>query len=482
LKRLFPLFAIFIWLSLAPAANADFYTIGGTGGGGGGGVSSITGDTVLFSNSASTGAVTLTQATASGNSWFGVVGSTAIPIFNTTPLPIAMGGTGAATVSANTVFANDLTSTSAPGFISSANLFSTLSTNAILIGNTTTGLAKSGTGIIEVDSGANGNWGDFNAGFLNLKSLANPAVSSVTPVGTGGGATWSYIVGAVLADTTTVTSGSISVSTTTGNSTLSGSNYNRITWGSVTGASYYNIYRVASGGSPSSTGLIGQVASFNTSFNDTGQTGTGTYPNFNFTSGMTVNNIWSAGVTPSSTNYALEAAPGGVALNTVTGGTLYFAFNGSASYAMTSSTLVPQTNNAATLGGASNLWSNIYGTFITATHQIAGGAAPSVAAGTGAGTSPTISIAGHDTDFAVTLTTGTLPAGTNATIFTATFGTAYGSAPYVYVTPANANAATLMTAVLAPYATSTTTTMALNSGTTAITAATQYIWNVHCGQ
>jgi hypothetical protein len=122
-------------------------------------------------------------------------------------------------------------------------------------------------------------------------------------------------------------------------------------------------------------------------------------------------------------------------------------------------------------------------TSITAVHQIAGGTAPTVAAGAGAGTggSPAATITGHDTDFAVTLTTGTAAA--TGVIFTATFGTAYGSAPYIHVTPGNANAAGLMTAVLAPYATSTTTTMVLNSGTTGITAAgAQYIWYVHCGQ
>lgn len=118
----------------------------------------------------------------------------------------------------------------------------------------------------------------------------------------------------------------------------------------------------------------------------------------------------------------------------------------------------------------------------TATHQIAGGTAPTIAAGAGAGTSPTIAIAGHDTDFSITLTTGTTPTGSNAVIATATFGTAYTSAPYFQITSANANAASLMTAVLATYGTSTTTTFVLNSGTTGLVAATQYIWNVHCGQ
>jgi hypothetical protein len=118
----------------------------------------------------------------------------------------------------------------------------------------------------------------------------------------------------------------------------------------------------------------------------------------------------------------------------------------------------------------------------TITHQIAGGTAPTVAANAGAGSSPTISIAGHDTDCAVTLTTGSTPTGTNATIFTVTFGTAYASAPYVHITPANANAAAITGGATEVYVNSSTTTMTLISGTTALSAATQYIWNIHSGQ
>jgi hypothetical protein len=121
-------------------------------------------------------------------------------------------------------------------------------------------------------------------------------------------------------------------------------------------------------------------------------------------------------------------------------------------------------------------------TSITATHQIGGGTAPTVAAGAGAGTSPTVSIAGHDTDFSITLTTGTTPTGTNAVIATVTFGTAYASAPYPQLSALNANASGLAAALTEPYSTTTTTTYVLNSGTTGLAGATQYIWSVHCGQ
>jgi hypothetical protein len=130
-----------------------------------------------------------------------------------------------------------------------------------------------------------------------------------------------------------------------------------------------------------------------------------------------------------------------------------------------------------------NTFNTITATTVTATHQIGQGTAPTVAVGAGAGTggSPGATITGHDTDFAVTLTTGTAAA--TGVIFTVTFGTAYTSAPYFQVTPANANAAGLATAVLQPYGSSTTSTFVLNSNSTGITAAgAVYIFNVHCAQ
>ena len=122
-------------------------------------------------------------------------------------------------------------------------------------------------------------------------------------------------------------------------------------------------------------------------------------------------------------------------------------------------------------------------TSITVTHQIGGGTAPTVAVGAGAGTggSPGATITGHDTDFVVTLTTGTT-AGTGV-IFTVTFGAAYASAPIVQVTPASAATAALVGGLTQSYPTSTTTTTVLNSGSTGLTAAgAVYVFNVHVGQ
>lgn len=106
------------------------------------------------------------------------------------------------------------------------------------------------------------------------------------------------------------------------------------------------------------------------------------------------------------------------------------------------------------------------------------GTSPTIAAGTGAGTSPTVSIVGKDSAGAVSVTTGTLPTGTNAAVATITFNSAYVSAPYVVLYPANAATAAL-SGVSMTFITSTTTTFVITSGTTALTAATAYKWNYH---
>lgn len=127
---------------------------------------------------------------------------------------------------------------------------------------------------------------------------------------------------------------------------------------------------------------------------------------------------------------------------------------------------------------STNISSLLIGNFTSVnTQHIQGtGTAPTIAAGVGAGSSPTVSITGSDTAGAVSVTTGTLPTGTNAVVATITFNTAYGTAPYIVLQPANAITATL-SGVSMVFVTSTTTTFVITSGTTALTAATTYKWN-----
>jgi hypothetical protein len=112
-------------------------------------------------------------------------------------------------------------------------------------------------------------------------------------------------------------------------------------------------------------------------------------------------------------------------------------------------------------------------------------AAPGIAAGAGAGTTPTVTMGTNSNDISgvINITTGTTPTGTNAIVATITFNTAYVTAPFVTLTPANRNAQALTgsTAVLVPAPGqtngTTTTTFIIESGTTALTASTAYIWN-----
>jgi hypothetical protein len=110
---------------------------------------------------------------------------------------------------------------------------------------------------------------------------------------------------------------------------------------------------------------------------------------------------------------------------------------------------------------------------------------PSTTAGSGAGTSPTISISGTNSDGIITIITGTLPSGTNANVVKVTLagGGAGPNGLTITLTPANSLAATL-TGVTMVYAVedNSTPTAAwdLFSGTTALTASTTYIFNYHC--
>lgn len=109
----------------------------------------------------------------------------------------------------------------------------------------------------------------FKGGAL-FTGLGTPGAPTVTPQGTTGAATWTYKISAVNA-TGNETVLSANGSTTSGNATLSGTNFNRITWSATPGAAAYRIYRVATGTSPNTTGYIGTVDAHSTlQFDDTG--------------------------------------------------------------------------------------------------------------------------------------------------------------------------------------------------------------------
>jgi len=93
--------------------------------------------------------------------------------------------------------------------------------------------------------------------------LAGPT-PTVTPQGVTGATSYSYKVTALDVDGESM--GSTAGTTTTGNATLNGSNFNRLTWTTVAGAVYYAIYGRISG----SWLYINTVAAPTTTFDDTG--------------------------------------------------------------------------------------------------------------------------------------------------------------------------------------------------------------------
>ncbi len=122
-----------------------------------------------------------------------------------------------------------------------------------------------------------------NTGSFVQGGIATPAAPTVAAQGTTGATSWSYAVTAY--DGLGETLASTATTVTTGNATLDGSNFNRITPTRVNGAVSYRVYRTAAGGTPSSTGYIGTVAGGATTFylDDTGLTATGTAPVANTT-------------------------------------------------------------------------------------------------------------------------------------------------------------------------------------------------------
>ena len=123
-------------------------------------------------------------------------------------------------------------------------------------------------------------------GAVKATKLSAPTNVSVSNIGTPGSATWSYEVVALLFDGSHTEVSSVGT-TSTGNDTLTGSNYNQITWDLVTGASGYDVYRTVVGTSPATTGKITptplQQGSGN-GFDDTGLAGdSGSAPTTNST-------------------------------------------------------------------------------------------------------------------------------------------------------------------------------------------------------
>lgn len=101
---------------------------------------------------------------------------------------------------------------------------------------------------------------------------------------------------------------------------------------------------------------------------------------------------------------------------------------------------------------------------------------PSIAPGTGAGTSPTVGIQGTNIGGLITVTPG-ITAGAGATVVTVTYSSlTFSTDSYVTITPANAATALLSGATMV-YVAGTTTTFVITSGSSGLTAAIPLAWN-----
>lgn len=134
-----------------------------------------------------------------------------------------------------------------------------------------------------------------------------------------------------------------------------------------------------------------------------------------------------------------------------------------------------QTSDIVDLQDASN--NNLF-IFDKKGRPITGNTTPTIAAGAGAGTTPTVSVAGTDVNGVITVLTGTTPS-VSAIVVTLTFSIGYASAPKIVILKAANTAANVLSGNAAVFVDSTgisTTKFDLTVGSTALTAATTFRW------
>ena len=113
-----------------------------------------------------------------------------------------------------------------------------------------------------------------------MTSLATPTGLAVAPQGTTGAATHGYKVAALLADGTTTTAATTEVTIANGNATLTATEFNRVSWTAVTGASGYNVFRTTGG---ATQGKITSTPITAVTLDDTGIAASGSAPTVNGT-------------------------------------------------------------------------------------------------------------------------------------------------------------------------------------------------------
>lgn len=120
---------------------------------------------------------------------------------------------------------------------------------------------------------------------LETLALTTPGSPLVAPQGTPGSSTLTYKIVAI--NNTGHSDVSQGTTITTSAATLSVTNFNRINWQAVPGASGYRVYRTATNGvAPTTVGLIGTVLAPIVTFDDTGIAGDASIPPTLNTSGI----------------------------------------------------------------------------------------------------------------------------------------------------------------------------------------------------
>jgi hypothetical protein len=123
------------------------------------------------------------------------------------------------------------------------------------------GGSTGGTFLIKHQQGAKGTemfgWDGSFPG-INIATISAPSISSVTPRGKAGNTSYTYAL--VAYGPVGSTAGSAFANVANGNATLTATNYNRIEWYPVAGATKYCVWRTATSGAPLSMGNIGCIS------------------------------------------------------------------------------------------------------------------------------------------------------------------------------------------------------------------------------
>jgi Head domain of trimeric autotransporter adhesin len=167
---------------------------------------------------------------------------------------------------------------------------------------------------------------------------------------------------------------------------------------------------------------------------------------------------------------------GGVSVNYGTALGFNTSISGTSSVALGYASTDGGTSNVCSIGNPGTFGRDLIGVSHILTYTVT----PVAVLSTGAGTGPSHTYTGSDTGGLLSITTGSSPAGSNAIIATINYegSNLFPTGSFVTLTPGNANAASLSGATQV-YAVGGTGSWVLHSGSSALSAATNYLWNVN---